>query len=445
MKRLITEMNTCVQDLGGCASYANIEKWACTVYKSMSSSSRSFHSVQHAFDIIPEDSDSIQKLAAYFHDVVYYTIDGCLNEDQQSMIGDCICEDDGVVSIAENSSDENFLMTMDIFGYGFGKILDPFKGLNEFLSAAIAVRCYQVSFSSNPAVLAQISACIEATIPFRKHDENGKDVCESLFDRMTLVNKKYNLGLTEEELVKSVQRAVELRNSDLGNFAAADHAVFLSNTWNLLPESNVRLRNKKFFRISDFAFALKKMTSFIEFLDPESLYGYFRDPEYEILMAEMTKAARLNIDVALDYMHCKRVSISVVAAIAELTGGDAPIALFLGENYIAQRIVELIKVGAHPDLKHNKSVLNILSDGRDSDSNFDIRSSPFAAYIYALVGTDGVDQCMKYAVHPMDKENALALLRALPYDCVFNIVASCAENCITRIIAMGEMMEIISN
>ena len=445
INRLIIDIKDCVRDLKGFASYANIEKWACMIYESMSCPSRSYHSLQHVFDIIHEDADSIQKLATHFHDVVYYNIDGGLSEEQQALIGEFISEEDDVISIAKISSDENLIMTMEIFGFDFGTVLDPFNGLNEFLSAALAVRCYQVPFSHTPAILAQIAACIEATIPFRKCDENGKWPCDHLFDRMTLVNTKYDLGMTEEELVKCVQRSVDLGNSDVGNFATTDHSNFLANTWDLLPESNISLRNTIVFRISDFALALKKMADFIEFLDPECLYMSFRDPEHAILMAEKIEAARTNLDVVLKYMHCKRLSIAVVAAIAELTGGDAPITLFLGEHYIATAIEEFVEKGPDPDLVLNQTVLGLLTERSEANANFDIHNSPLAAYIYAIVGSDGIDQCMKYAVHPMDKENAMGLLQTLPYDCVVNIVELCAENCITRRTAIDDMMIEITN
>jgi hypothetical protein len=208
MNRLFKEIRNCLKDLKSHYDYPLMEKWAFIIYESMSSPSRTFHSVQHVFDI-SNGADPIQKLAAYFHDVVYYNIDGGLNEDQHAFIGDIILEKDSVVSIAEESSfDKNILMTMDIFGFHAGQVLNPFQGMNEFLSAALAVRCYQEALE--PPIIAQIAACIEATVPFRKRDKQGKRPIDLLFDRMHRVNDKYNLRLSDEELLKSVQRAADL-------------------------------------------------------------------------------------------------------------------------------------------------------------------------------------------------------------------------------------------
>ena len=446
MNRLVKEMQTCLDDLDASAEYPLLEKWACIVYESMSSPSRTFHSVHHVFDISIE-ANSIQKLAAYFHDVVYYSIDGGLNEDQNAFIGDLICEKDGVVSIVKGESfDNNILMTMDIFGFEAGKVLDPFKGMNEFLSAALAVRCYQEVL--DPVYLAHIAACIEATIPFRKPDADGKTPIEYLYERMVKVNDTYNLELVDIELVQSAQMAADLGNRDLGNFATPERAVFLSNTWNLLPESNISLRNTTVFRISNFAKALQKMTGFFETLVPEDLFQSFRDDEHEAIMAKKTEAAKQNIHVALNYMNCKRLSIAVVAAIAELTGGDAPLALFLGDlperHHVSTSIEDLIFCcdrEPNPGVELDRRVFELLNDGRESESNFDIKNSPLAAYIYSLIGTDGIDRCNKFAVHPMDKEKAVGVLTALPRECVATIVAACAEIASTRRDALDKMMK----
>jgi len=446
MNRLVLEMQTCLEDLDASTEYPCLEKWACIVYESMSAPSRTFHSVQHVFDISIE-ANSIQKLAAYFHDIIYYSIDGGLSEDQDALIGDLICEKDGVVSIVKGETFENnILMMMDIFGFDAGKVLDPFKGMNEFLSAALAVRCYQDVLG--PVHLAQIAACIEATIPFRKLDAEGKNPIECLFERMVKVNDTYNLKLVEIELVKSAQLAADLGNRDLGNFATPERAVFLSNTWNLLPESNISLRNTTVFRISNFANALQKMTGFFEYLDPEDIFQSFRNAEYEAIMAKKTEAARQNIHVALSYMNCKRLSIAVVAAIAELTGGDAPLALFLGDlperHHVSTSIEDLIYCcdrEPDPGVKLDRRVFELLNHGRESESNFDIKNSPLAAYIYSLIGTDGIDRCMKFAVHPMDQEHAFGVLKALPMECVATIVAACAEIAITRRYALDKMMK----
>lgn len=234
IQQLVREFKNCLHSLNTQATDVQLEHWACIIYESMSLPSRSFHSVRHVFDI-SINAKPIQKLAAFFHDIIYYTIDGGLSPAQNKMIGDLICEENDNVSIVTGEIDTNTKMVMEIFGFQPGSKLDPFRGLNEFLSAVLAVRCYEEVMA--PEHLTVIAACIEATIPFRK-EVDGKTPMDFLFERLSNVNQDYDLEMDEDDIVHAVQLAADLGNRDLGNFATDDRAAFLSNTWNLLPVSS---------------------------------------------------------------------------------------------------------------------------------------------------------------------------------------------------------------
>lgn len=474
LQRLVEEMRESLSKLSAHATCSNLETWACIIYESMSAPSRTFHSVQHVFDI-SKGAGPISKLAAFFHDVVYYGIDGGLNDRQEDLIGDVICSskiivkkkimsivkdkateketeieteieietEEEIVKITDKVLDRNTNMVLDVFGFRPGQILDPFKGMNEFLSAVMAVRCYQSSMEI--LHLMQITACIEATIPFRKINDKGQSPCDVLYERLKVVNETYDLQLDEHGLVETVQRSADLGNRDLANFSTPERAVFLSNTWNLLPESNINLRNTKVFRVSDYALALKKMTGFFQFLDAETIYLSFRDEVDDEIKRKKTIVAALNVKVATKYMLCKRLSIGVVAAISELSGGDAPLALFLGDlpepHFVSTSIEDLIDVQEpSDDVSIDWSVFELLMYGRESESKFDIKNSPLAAYLYSLIGDEGIARCLKYAVHPMDEANAKKLLLALPEIASATIVAACAEIAVTREEKLHQMM-----
>ncbi len=234
IQQLVREFKNCLHSLNTEATDVQLEHWACIIYESMSLPSRSFHSVRHVFDI-SINAKPIQKLAAFFHDIIYYTIDGGLSPAQNKMIGNLICEEVDNVSIVTGDIDTNTKMAMEIFGFQPGRKLDPFRGLNEFLSAVLAVRCYEEVMA--PEHLAVIAACIEATIPFRKVVD-GKTPMDLLFERLSNVNQDYDLEMDEDDIVHAVQLAADLGNRDLGNFATDDRSAFLSNTWNLLPVSS---------------------------------------------------------------------------------------------------------------------------------------------------------------------------------------------------------------
>jgi hypothetical protein len=436
IQKLVIDMRTCLEDLGYSAPLEDLEKWSILIYESMMSPSRTFHSVQHVFDVAI-GADSIQKLAAFFHDIIYYSIDGGLNPRCQTpILEDVIDEVDGKVYLTAEPLDSNTQMVLDIFGFQSGQLLDPYHGLNEILSSICAVRCYQSAVE--PMHLAQIVACIEATIPFRKPDAQGRDPPAALFDRLNGVNDSYNLDMVPDEIVKAVQRSCDLGNRDLKNFATPERAVFLSNTWNLLPESNIPLRNVIAYRISDFAMALKKMSDFFSHLDPEVIYTHFRSTESELKVhRKRTDLAAENIRVALMYMNCKRLAIAALEAISILTGDDAPIALFLGDlperHYISPNAENYISyVEPKENLKLDKTVFQLLRYGRESESSFDIKNSPFGAYLYALLGDDGVEQNLKIVAHPMDHEQAMLLLKSLPFQACNAIISACAKIAITR-------------
>jgi len=440
IQMLVGGLVECLDDLGCTATDQQLEKWACLIYESMSAPSRTFHSVQHVFDVAV-GADSVQKLAAFFHDIIYYSIDGGLSEGQSKILKDIINEEGDEVYITKEKMDTTISMVMDIFGFTPGMRLDKFKGLNEFLSACLALRCYENNL--DPEILAAIAACIEATIPFRKPDSKGRTPAEVLFQRIKKANCDYNLELNEDELIGVIQRAVDLGNRDLANFSTPEHAVFLSMTWNLLPESNISLRNTTAFRISDFAFALKKMAGFFEVLDPTVIFMSFGDEAHLQRVEEKTEKARKNIQIAMKYMRCKGMAISVVAAIAQLTGGDAPLALFLGDlpeqHHTSISIDDLIGTDYEADgpVELDEVVLQLLKNGRESESKFDIKNSPLAAYLYTLMGDKGLEECYKHVVHPMNDEHSKKLLDEIPACAAIKILDTSAQIAVTRAAALN--------
>mmetsp|Transcript_11959 Transcript_11959/g.18162 ORF Transcript_11959/g.18162 Transcript_11959/m.18162 type:complete len:465 (+) Transcript_11959:79-1473(+) len=430
MQRLVGEMSECLTTLGCFVTPdEKLEEWACVIYESMSAISRTFHGVQHVFDI-SDNADEVQKISAFFHDCIYYTIDGGLSADQEAILRGLIDEKGDDVYLTKSTLEEDSQMVVDIFGFTGGQKLNPFVGLNEFLSAALAIRC--LSQYLRPQYIAEIAACIEATIPFRP----GKPM-ENLYVRLTKVNEMYTLQMTDDDIVAAVQRAADFANRDVLNFSYSNKASFLSNTWNLLPESNISLRHTRVFRISDFSNALRKMTGFFEHLDPKTIFTSFRNKPSDESIAILIERATQNINMARTYMKCKQLAISVVAAFAELTGGDAPAALFLGDlpepDHISPSIEDLITTREkRKGTELDDTVLALLRDGRERVNEFDIKNSPCAALLYAEIGDAGLKKSLKNIVFPMDEEHSAKLLLSLPKNCVTEIGSACARIATTR-------------
>lgn len=119
---------------------ATQEEIAYMIYNSMEAPTRTFHNYEHLVDLA-KGSDPIQASAIAFHDIVYYSIDGGLSEAQQKHLNDVIVENkDGSILITTQKLDKGTEMVMDVFGFKYGQTLNPYAGMNEFLSAVIACR-----------------------------------------------------------------------------------------------------------------------------------------------------------------------------------------------------------------------------------------------------------------------------------------------------------------
>eukprot|EP00957_Ditylum_brightwellii_P085239 6482791-Ditylum_brightwellii.AAC.1 len=257
LQRLVNTLRENLSVLSAKVTNEQLEFLAVLIQESMSSSSRVFHSVNHVFDI-SVDADEITTLSALFHDVIYYNVDGGLSPKQSEILNDVISEE-GMgrtpyvkLNLIDSYADPLLAMVAAIFGLSSGQILNPFGGLNEFLSAVVAVRVLPLQ----PAYLAQIAACIEGTIPFRTIDSKGRTPADILYDRMIASNCNFQLGMTEKEIIDTIHRSVDLSNRDIGNFASPDAGCFLDQTWKLIPETNEHLRQKSLYSVFDYYIAL---------------------------------------------------------------------------------------------------------------------------------------------------------------------------------------------
>ena len=462
LQRLTVGLNTSLHALNASsATNAQLERWSTVIYESMSASSRDFHGVDHIFEVsgggdeeeneqkdngeeedaaVRAQQQAVQTISAYFHDTIYYTVDGGLSDEQARLLEGVLMEDhaDGSVYLSSNAyksddpADVPMAMLLDIFGFRPGQKINPFGGLNEFLSAALAIRCLQDVLPLEH--LFRIVACIEATIPFRKPDEEGSPAPMVLFNRLMAArnNNRDRLGaLSMSDLVVAVQQAQLLANRDVSNFAG-DVNVFLSNTWTLMPESNLQMR-QKVYRISSFAHSLVKMAGFFHNLDPTVIYHSFEGVPSDAEMTSLVERSRANLAVAKTYMNAKLLSISVLAALAEKTGGDSVLSMWVGDprkpSIVTPKVEDDIEPIPDPsdDVKLDTTVFRILRDGRNRASSFDIRNSPLAAYLYGLIGDVGLSESVKYAVHPMTAQGAEQLLQSLPNKAVSTIALACSK------------------
>ncbi|MHC4830170.1 MAG: hypothetical protein ACYTFT_07420, partial [Planctomycetota bacterium] len=330
LQRLVRSFVDSCQELGASVAPLLAEGWAVLVHESMSGRGRQYHTVEHVFDI-GENTSAQAQLAILFHDTVYVQADGGLVGPLALRLGDAVTQGLEGVEVAEFDKDKDptLAMVVTVFGLQAGQTLSPFTGLNEFLSALLAAR--ELSSHLEPARVAEITACIEATIPFRGENEDGTGPLELLYEQLTATNDVFELGMTEAEIEQAVRRAADVANRDVANFGINDPHAFLDNTWKLLPETNDALRGEPLYTVSDYRIALGKMFGFLGFLKPDIVFRGFRGTPSAAELEGLTARAARNIDVGLRYLRAKLLAAHTLESIALCSGGNAPIALFMGD------------------------------------------------------------------------------------------------------------------
>ncbi len=435
LQRLIRLFREALEALGAKPDDDRLEALAVFVNATMSGPGRAYHDIEHVFEVAA-GAEPVQTLAALFHDVVYLQADGSLPEREAVLLTDVVEQRaDGIVlrPFAGNK-DRQRAMLQCLFAIEPGNVEPRFSGLNEFLSALLAVRQLQPLLPS--MTLVRIAACIEATIPFRTPDSSGRTPPEALYHRLTIVNERFNLGMRSADCQQAVRQAVEVANRDVAVFAAEDTGRFLASSWKLLPESNPLLRWEAGYTLAGYQQGVSKMARSTHLLDPTLVFPRFLGTPDEATWRRRTDAARRNIQLSAHYLDAKLLAVSVLSALATLTGGDAPVALFMGDLPTAdrrsRRLEDYLGTAHPPGRDLDSEVFRLLAEGRRYEDRFDLKHSPLATYIYRRVGTRGVDRLARYAKAPLEATHARRLLQALPGDLLEEIVHACCNIADTR-------------
>jgi hypothetical protein len=430
-ERCLRSLVWATERLQGKVDLTQLSKIAELIIQTMTGQWRFFHTAEHIFEVggnANGSGDAVEVLSALFHDLVYVQVDQGISINISRYIAPFIKE----VSTEVDQSTENklfirdeaelphdslFDLVMFIFGFSPGQVLSPMAGQNEFLSAVIAVKALQDVLP--PATLAEIAACIEATIPFRPRSEAGICAGDRLYERMVQANQQFNLGWSEAKTVEVVQRAIQVANRDVENFASPQSAHFLDNTWNLLPETNHHLATPNSYTVQGYRTSLEKMESFMNFLTPNVVFQQFRGvPDNDAYQA-LTTRTRKNLEVAKLYLGAKLVSIAIIEALSFRIGCDIPISTMMGElPSTAHRAAQLEHfipdTSSHykPQTSLEAEVLDILENGRSVDSKYDVKNSPIATFVVKSVGFDEVkllvDLAKKFFKEELSAEEFLA-------------------------------------
>jgi hypothetical protein len=302
----------------------------------------------------------------------------------------------------------------------------------------VAVRLLQPWLK--PSDLMAVVASIEATVPFRPLQADGRD-CSMVLAARVREQACRVMGLAEgpalDDFVQAVMcDAVAIANRDLGSFAEPDPGRFVAATWLLIEESNAPLAAVGAYTLKEYREALTRMQVFLDGLEAAHVFRHYGGIPEAQTYAHMTRTAAANVGFASVFLRLKVVSVTLIEALALQSGGDGPVSMFLGDLSTPggkpERIDDYLPVckGATGlDLQ----LLQLLEQGRSQDPRSDLTVSPLTAYIYRCLGPEGCASVMAQARRMADGElSAQALLRTLPAAMLEGIIDACSRIAVSR-------------
>ena len=438
INRFVSLFDTAFRELPVTVSMADTERLAMLIHHAMESSKRVYHKSGHVFGMC-EGMQPRQVLAALFHDVVYYQLDEGFPIHAHHLLSDVTRQAGDTLVLQHFAADDSALaLCAALFGFVPSQVLPLYGGMNEFLSAVVAARLLQ-PYLGLPDLIAVV-ACIEATVPFRAPDLQGKTALERLelvvfqaySDRVNGTDPTAAQVFTD----RVMWDAVALTNRDVGSFAEADPGLFLSSTWLLIEESNAPLAVAGMYTVQEYRHGLSRMEGFLRSLDPQHVFHQYKDQPSAAEMLELRATAHKNIVFATDFLGAKIASIAIVEGLALCTGTDGPIAMFLGEIRSAygrpERVEDFLPaVPVAADV--NPALLRAFEKGRTLESNNDLTASPITAFVYRYIGHQGIHDALVLAREMFDGQRTpLAFLQALDRSMVCAIVRGCAQIALSR-------------
>jgi hypothetical protein len=451
-QRLNEGISGAFQDLELNIALNTLDSIVNLIYRAMTGEGRYYHTPEHAIALF-KSGDPIHTLAAVFHDIVYYQVDRGFSREVWDTIqpyidkctpgSDTICLADGITA-----TDPWFHLVKEIFGIFDGQTLYSTNGSNEFLSSLVMAKKLENLVPTK--IILQIACYIEATIPFRPNNASDISSFEILADRLQAVSGKYRIPLSSEEIEKTIQGAVVFANRDVANFNDKDPVSFLENTWQLLPESNLALRKMGQYSLRDYRVALQAMERFLFSINPENVLHEYKGVPQAAEIKEKLPYIRENLTLGHKYLEIKLLTSAILEALAQVSGGDAPVSLFIGG----------LKANNEPEMPQSGwyfPPVNPMADGVEPGSplyqlvasgiknpvdDLDLKTSPLALFIFENSGMQKIEEYLDFAQDMFDgkigNEDFLNRLDASMLDVIAEAVANQAparRNMLLRLVS----------
>lgn len=392
VQKLISIFDQSFRIMGVVVSLEKLEYLSVTIHRAMAVQTRHFHTLEHVFNFFAP-ANPVVSLAALYHDIVYHQVDRGFSPHIWDLISAYIRQEHENFYIKKQipTSDRLFYLTLDIFELSPGQKLSSTNSSNEFLSALVLNK--QLGGLVADRDLALMILCIEATIPFRAKNSAGRSHFDLLEMRLPEVFERHGLSINRAGLIEAIQTAVEFANKDIENFAELEPSRFLENTWKLLPETNAALRLPDAYSIGAYRLALRKMADFFENLSVEVIFHRYQNvPPLDIYTDLVLRAGR-NIQIARQYLDIKLMGASILEALAQATGGDAPLSLFMGD--IPRDGLNIKRLEYYlPELDdpawadRNSALYKVFDESPASESSFDLKNSPLPLFVFKSVSPE---------------------------------------------------------
>jgi len=438
INRFIQLLQASFEALHASVSIEQLEHMAVLIHSAMESPRRRYHSADHALHLC-EGMNPRQVLAASFHDIVYLQLDDGFPSRAADLLHPLARRVGDDMLLSEIASDDSTLqLCLELFGFQSGQRLLLLGGMNEFFSAVVAARMLRAHLTQ--ADLIAVLACIEATVPFRGPEDDGRNCSQALADRVRIQARK-RLGLADGDALDAfvagvMADAIHMANRDVGGFAEPDSARFVSATWLLIEESNAPLASVGVYTLQDYREALSRMQGFLESLQPGRVFSCYDGQPSAQDFEHLTAAAATNIGFTCAFLRLKITSISIIEALARATGGNGPVSMFLGDIHSSQGVPERIEdyLPTGPDTPGlDAHILQLLKKGRLQESKNDLTVSPLTAYMYRCLGPAACATALVDAKRMVQGEiSPLEFLKTLDPDMVGTVIDACARIAISR-------------
>jgi hypothetical protein len=198
------------------------------------------------------------------------------------------------------------------------------------------------------------------------------------------------------------------------------------------------LRSREVYSVREYRLAIQRMEAFLSKLDPDHVFHSYRGVPSDEEYGKMVVRAHQNIYTARQYLRVKLLGQAILDALAQVTGGDAPLCLFMGdlpkENESFQRTDEFLPELEVPGwIDPGATVYQLLDTGRHGNSAFDLRTAPLSLFIYKSLEPEEFNRTLDMAKE-MFSENLSAsqFLSQVNPKVVSYIARACAAMAVTR-------------